>query len=207
MKEYVWYASYGSNLNRDRFLCYIQGGTPQGSSFAEVGCKDPSLPLEEGVFHIPYSLYFAKNASRWGMKGVAFIGHKSDNETLTYSKRYLITADQFLDVLKQENNGLEINLDLQQVKEYGSYIFRQNAWYGNILYLGDDKGYPIFTFTAPWDQKEVSLTKPSHEYLQTIITGLKEDYSNDTIYQYLDNKPGIKGKYTPEELASLIYEI
>ena len=28
---YVWYASYGSNMNRERFLCYIRGGQPEGA--------------------------------------------------------------------------------------------------------------------------------------------------------------------------------
>jgi len=27
-KTYVWYAGYGSNLNKQRFMCYIKGGTP-----------------------------------------------------------------------------------------------------------------------------------------------------------------------------------
>ena len=25
----VWYASYGSNLQRERLMCYIKGGTPK----------------------------------------------------------------------------------------------------------------------------------------------------------------------------------
>ena len=28
----VWYASYGSNLARDRFLCYLEGGRPKGAT-------------------------------------------------------------------------------------------------------------------------------------------------------------------------------
>ncbi|WP_148361244.1 hypothetical protein [Bacillus timonensis] len=204
LKQYVWYASYGSNINRDRFLCYIKGGRPKGSTETELGCTDPSSPIDEGVFTIPYQLYFAKEAGRWGSKGVAFInGTKSETAT-TYSKKYLITSEQFLDVLQQENSGIQFEIDLNKVKESGSLVFREKAWYGKILFLGDDGGHPIYTFTAPWDLDDVAINKPSQEYLQTIITGLKEYYPKEEIHQYLKDKPGIKGKYTAEELFRLI---
>nr|WP_309101474.1 hypothetical protein [Fredinandcohnia onubensis] len=203
MKQYVWYASYGSNINRDRFLCYIKGGRPKGSTETEVGCKDTSSPIDEGIFTIPYPLYFAKEARRWDSKGVAFIDGSPTEDAHTYSKKYLITFEQFIDVLKQENSGMLIDIDLQkEVKESGSMIFREQAWYGRIMYLGDDGGYPIFTFTAPWDIETVAFNKPSSEYLDTIISGLKEYYSKEEIIQYLENKPGITGNYSTEELAS-----
>ncbi|MEH7223319.1 hypothetical protein V7112_05830 [Bacillus sp. JJ1566] len=204
MKQYVWYASYGSNINRDRFLCYIKGGRPKGSNETEVGCKDPSSPIDEGTFTISYPLYFAKEAGRWGSKGVAFISASKNDNAVTYSKKYLITSEQFLDVLKQENSGIQFNIDLEKVKESGSMVFRKKAWYGRILYLGDDNGYPIYTFTAPWDMDDITFNKPSHEYLETIISGLKEYYSKDEIYHYLKNKPGIKGLYTAEEFGGVM---
>jgi len=203
-KQYVWYASYGSNLNKDRFLCYIKGGSPAGSTRVELGCKDPSLPIAETTFPLHHPLYFAKEAGGWQSQGVAFIGLIYDQDMVTYSKKYLITIEQFLDVVKQENGGDHFEIDLNEVREQGSKIFRQNAWYGNIIYLGDDQGYPIFTFTAPWERDEVEMKKPSHNYLATIIKGLKTDYTNEEIFYYLQNKPGITGFYTDEELAKVI---
>ncbi|MEH7235149.1 hypothetical protein [Bacillus sp. JJ1562] len=204
MKQYVWYASYGSNINTDRFLCYVKGGRPKGSNETEVGCKDPSSPIDEGIFTIPYPLYFAKEAGRWDSKGVAFINGIKNDTAVTYSKKYSITSEQFLDVLQQENSGIQFDIDLEQVKETGSMIFRERAWYGRILYLRDDGGHPIYTFTAPWNMNDIKFNKPSYEYLETIITGLREYYSKDDIYQYLRNKPGIEGKYTAKDLASLM---
>ncbi len=204
VKQYVWYASYGSNINRERFLCYIKGGRPKGSTETEVGCKDPSSPIDEGIFTIPYPLYFAKEARRWDSKGVAFIDGSPNERAATYSKKYLITSEQFKDVLKQENNAMKIDIDLQEVKESGSMIFREKAWYGRILYLGDDD-YPIFTFTAPWDIDTVAFNKPSSEYLDTIISGLREYYSKEEIIQYLENKPGIKENYSTEELTRFFW--
>ncbi|WP_232824218.1 MULTISPECIES: hypothetical protein [Paraliobacillus] len=80
--EYVWYASYGSNLNRDKFLCYIKGGKAEGSSKVEVGCKDKSLPIKEVTYKMNLPLYFAKNSVRWQKQGVAFIGLKQDKNIL-----------------------------------------------------------------------------------------------------------------------------
>jgi hypothetical protein len=204
-QQYVWYASYGSNINADRFLCYIKGGQPEGSAQVETGCNDSSLPVDESTFTIDRPLYFAKEAARWESKGVAFIGLNKDNETRTYSKKYLITIEQFLDVVKQENNGANFEIDLNEVKRKGSKIFDRHSWYGNILYLGEEKGFPIYTFTAPWDINDVDWKKPSHAYLKTIIKGLKKDYSVEEIYSYFQNKQGIKDKYSNEELASVIF--
>jgi len=203
-QQYVWYASYGSNLNSERFLCYIKGGSPAGSTRLEAGCKDPSLPLAESTFIINYPLYFAEEAAGWQSQGVAFIGLNRGMKTVTHSKKYLITMEQFLDVVQQENNGGFFDINLNEVKEKGSIIFRHNAWYGNIIYLGEDNGYPIFTFTAPWDLDDVEMKKPSHNYLATIIKGLKTAYTNEEIYLYLQNKPGIKGFYLEDELSRVI---
>jgi hypothetical protein len=202
--QYVWYASYGSNINTDRFLCYIKGGQPDGSNKVEAGCKDPSLPIDESTFSINLPLYFAKQAAKWESQGVAFIGLSQTPDSVTLSRKYLITKEQFIDVVKQENNGVDFEINLNEVKKKGSQIFHRPSWYGNILYLGEENGYPIFTFTAPWNVNDVEWIKPSHAYLATIIKGLKKDYSDDEIYHYFQSKPGIKGQYSNEELASVI---
>jgi hypothetical protein len=203
-QQYVWYASYGSNINADRFLCYIKGGQPEGSAQVETGCMDPSLPVAESTYTIDRPLYFAKEAGRWEFQGVAFIGLNQDPGSHTYSKKYLITVGQFLDVVKQENGGGNFEIDLNEVKRNGSKIFHRNSWYGNILYLGEEKGFPIFTFTAPWDINDVEWKKPSHPYLSTIIKGLKQDYSDEEIFHYFNSKSGIKDNYSEEELAAIL---
>jgi hypothetical protein len=40
----VWYACNGSNLNYERLLCYIKGGTAMGRSGANEGCRDQRPP-------------------------------------------------------------------------------------------------------------------------------------------------------------------
>ncbi|WP_261179466.1 hypothetical protein [Anaerobacillus sp. CMMVII] len=203
-KQYVWYASYGSNLNRDRFLCYILGGRPEGSEIVEEGCRDKSLPLKEGTLIMNYPLYFAKDSDRWQNQGVGFIGLKKDLRIMTYSRKYLITAEQFLDVVKQENNGAEFEIDLIEVVKKGSNTFK-DSWYGTILHIGEEDGWPIFTFTGDWDL-DVPLNSPSKHYLKMIIEGLKKSVKlNDTeIINYLSSKPGIEGSYSSDDIKNLI---
>ncbi|WP_209124547.1 hypothetical protein [Alkalihalobacillus sp. BA299] len=203
-KSYVWYASYGSNLSKDRFLCYIKGGKPEGSEKVEVGCRDQSLPIKEKSHRMQYPLYFAKESRRWQKQGVAFIGLTKNEKYCTYSRKYLITEEQFFDVVKQENNGVELNFDFDEVKQ-NRYQTLRKTWYGTILYVGEEEGYPIFTFTADWDLN-VPFNKPSQEYLSMIIEGLKRNVklSNSDIIQYLISKPGVTGYYSHSELEQLI---
>ncbi|MFC7061504.1 hypothetical protein [Halobacillus seohaensis] len=202
--NYVWYASYGSNLSRDRFLCYIKGGKPKGSEKIEVGCEDQSLPINEATYKMNYPLYFAKESSRWQEQGVAFIGLEKDNKCQSYSRKYLITVGQFMDVIKQENNGSKLNVVLDEVIEHGLKTIK-DSWYGTILHLGEADGYPIFTFTADWDL-DVSFNKPSKEYLSMIIHGLRKtlELNKSEIINYLVTKPGVAGAYSRHDIEKLI---
>lgn len=206
MLEYVWYASYGSNINRDRFLCYILGGTPVGSSKREMGCRDTTLPLQERSFEMPHELYFAKKATKWQGKGVAFIDIEANPLYHTYSRMYLITRDQFIDIVRQENNHAEdLELDLESIVKKGSFVFRETSWYGNVLCVGEEEGHPIFTFTSSQPVKKEEINAPSHEYLSTILKGIRRDMgkSREETLDYIKRVKGITPFYSMEELQSL----
>jgi ElaB/YqjD/DUF883 family membrane-anchored ribosome-binding protein len=196
--KYVWYASYGSNLSRDRFLCYIRGGRPANSSKEETGCRDSSLPILDGPIAINFPLYFAKNAARWNNGGVCFLGLTKQTEHTTRGRMYLITQEQFIDVLRQENGDNSLNLDFESIIESGSKKI-SNGWYGNILFLGFQCDYPIFTFTS---SEQYQYMKPDKTYLKTIINGLQEIYALpiEEAIDYLISKPGIQGNFTRDEL-------
>jgi hypothetical protein len=67
----VWYASYGSNLKRARFMCYIKGGTPPGGAKPNKGCfRDKTDPIEILQISLNYELYFAGQSGTWGNGGV-----------------------------------------------------------------------------------------------------------------------------------------
>ncbi|UCS94569.1 hypothetical protein KZP23_05990 [Echinicola marina] len=192
-KELVWYASYGSNLLEERFLCYIQGGQPKHAARTYDGCVDKSLPKDKKGLIIHHELYFAKEASVWHNGGVAFIHKEKDLSAKIFGRMYLITKDQFMDVVMQENALKERpNVDFCAIEKEGAGILAGANWYNTICYLGKEEAAPIFTFTH---ENVISpKVKPHPSYLSTIIAGIKETFklSEPEIMDYLSTKEGVK---------------
>ncbi|WP_339213608.1 hypothetical protein [Ornithinibacillus sp. FSL M8-0202] len=200
----IWYASYGSNLMKERFLAYIYGGKPPGSNQSEHGCRDKTAPKESERIDIPFPLYFSKERSKWGEGGVAFIGTAASNEEKTIGRMYLITEEQFQDVVSQENNGLQVKLDLIEIERKG-YVDIHHGWYNRMVYLGKRDGAPIFTFTSSLPISHVTFTKPSVAYLSVIAFGLMElGLGEDEIVDYLMAIEGIQEEFTKASLRNYI---
>jgi hypothetical protein len=201
----VWYASYGSNCFRERFHCYIRGGRYKGNATEHKGCRDQRLPFDEKNIIINHKLYFAKRSKSWDSGGVGFIGLDKDEKERTFGKMYLVTQEQFSDIVKQETKCTEdIEIDFDRAKKAGYIEVLSNAWYGNVLYLGSERGYPIFTFTNSANLTEYN--KPSESYLETIVKGVITNYSlsPDEIQFYLLSRPGIINNYNKQELEEII---
>ncbi len=56
LQKRVWYASFGSNLNRNRFMRYIDGGVAAGAKIPQPGCSDKTPPLKDAPIKIPHQL-------------------------------------------------------------------------------------------------------------------------------------------------------
>lgn len=67
----VWYAAYGSNLDRDRFLTYLGGGRPPGATRTYPGARDRRPPANDRPLLLPGALFFAWESPTWG-GGIAF---------------------------------------------------------------------------------------------------------------------------------------
>lgn len=204
-QDKVWYACYGSNILEERFLCYIKGGQPKGAKTNYEGCRDKSLPKDNEDFYICSELYFAKESGNWDNGGVAFIRTLFEPQASTIGRIYLVTKGQLIDIARQETNTkTELTIDFDKAIEDGSYIFKRPSWYGNLLYLGQQNEYPIFTLTNEIDLQP--LTKPNKSYIKTISDGIKEAHNFDdkTIFEYLRTKRGINGNYNDQELLDII---
>ena len=213
MIDRVWYACYGSNLNYDRFKLYIKGGVLENSGKLYHGCRDKTLPERMEKYTIHHELYFSGESPTWKNLGVAFINTKEDPSIDTLSKIYLISIEQFEDVLLQENGKdprkekVSIDYDsLLQEKEYLTGSIDENRWYGRILHIGYHHEIPIFTFTAKWDYEGIWFNPPSDDYLITIIKGLIEthDPSNDELMNYFRTKKGMIERYDDGDLLDFI---
>lgn len=188
MKSKVWYVGYGSNLSEQRFLCYIEGGTPLFGKKKYKGCTDKTLPIERRSKIIHYPLYFAlpqgeTKTENWGDGGVAFIRLQKDVNTETLCRMWKITKEQYEQVRNQEGR----------------------SWYNyDEIPLGEEEGIPIYAVTNKDNLDNVLL--PSESYLKTIALGLKETYKfdNEEIANYLIDKKGIKGYLAKDKIIEII---
>ena len=117
--DLVWYACYGTNLSRERFMRYVRR------------CADSTAPRESRPYRILRQLYFAKSSPKWDDKGLAFINPKEDGTAMTLGRVYLISRAQY-----EEIRFMECGKNL-------------NGWYKHELVLGTLGKYPVCTFTAP----------------------------------------------------------
>jgi hypothetical protein len=171
----VWYVSYGSNMCRDRLLCYLEGGRPRGGALEYVGARDDTLPADDMPVELPGSLYFAGESPTWG-GGVAFYDH--DVPGPTPARAYRITGEQFVDVAAQEMHRLPEEGDpLEEVIISGLEAGRHQAGpgrYETLIEIGRHDGLPMLTFTSPHGLDAVPHTRPAPAYLTMLRRGLRE---------------------------------
>ena len=201
-KNYIWYASYGSNLSRERFMCYIEGGKPKNSKKTEKACRDTTPPKDDKSHKINHALYFAGLSAKWNNGGSCILSTKKSDTQYTLGRKYLITKEQFLDIVGNKNEDGVLEIDFDDVIKNGSKSVT-DASSGNILYLGHEDGYPIFTFTAHSDRTDYA--RPDTLYLETIGKGIIETYniSVQELADYYLKLDGIKNNYTKKELINL----
>ncbi len=215
----VWYFSYGSNMLFERFKLYIVGGNSPLVGRSYVGCSNKNLPNKIEFLKIPHELYFAKSAPFWDGGAIAFIKSKPSASKFSYGKAYLISKDQFFEIINQENTQFSSKylsksysemIDFEELKK-SKYIEigpqDENIEYGKVMYLGNKDKFPIVTFTSKHDFDENEINQPSYGYLSVIIRGLleyKKFSSIENIHSYLFAKSGIFQYYSSKELFKLI---
>lgn len=198
----LWYAAYGSNLLRARFLLYLRGGSYAEGHREHVGARDRREPGDESpLLHGPWRLCFGFSSSRWG-GGVAFLDPYNDRGASV--RCWDITHEQFMDVAAQENGllpgDLEINVD-KVVADGQAKI--GSSWYSRIVCLGKYKGRPLMTFTSPDPPKP---STPGESYLSVMLEGFLEAETNQ-LGQHVDRllrAEGVAPEWTREALLGLV---
>ncbi len=211
----IWYACYGSNMDLDRFLKYLQGGklAVNGVEKKYNACPtDRERPRGEEPYIIQRRFYFAKESKTWSRTnesgalekfGVGFVSTKSNKRSLTHAKLYLISKDQFTHLFALENgkeNATNVSIDYAWFQNNKTLEF-DSGFYNQIVLLAEDyKGYPILTFT----NKQINPPNlPMKEYLELISKGLQKTHnlSQDEILEYFKK---CKVSYSKSELRTLI---
>lgn len=199
----VWYASYGSNVAPTRFRFYLQGGTAPGSRRAVPGARDATPPRENRLATLPHPMFFAGSSPRWDGGGAAFVDPGQSGRA--HSRAYLVTEQQFVDVLRQENDCADLVCDVAGLVSAGDTLVSPSTPYGRVL-AGrwvDDR--PCLTFTCP-DPTAMRCNAPSSPYLATIAAGLIAggELERDEIVTYLASAPGIADRRSTAELTRLV---
>ena len=171
----MWYAAYGSNLDRARMLCYVQGGCPPGAARTYAGCLDPAPPRAARAMVLSFPLFFAGRSSVWDDCGVAFVGTRRDPPAGTFARAWLVTSAQFADIVRQENGGAPTGepLDLSALTTRGELTLGA-GWYEHLLLCGVEGGVPVVTATAAAAPAPVP---PSPAYVQCMVEGLMDSHA------------------------------
>ena len=205
----VWYACYGSNIREERFLCYINGGTPPGALRNFSGCADKSKPKQSRRITIDHEMYFAKKSPTWNGGGICFLKPERDTTANTLGRTYLINSGQFIDLVRQELKfDGEIFIDFDRLKEEGSYNCMTDGRYGLLLYLGDIQGKPVVSFTSEVFLGD-ELNAPDITYLTTILRGMKEiyDLEDAEMIHYFRTKQGLENSNIEKDLPRIVSEL
>ncbi|MDO4484560.1 MAG: gamma-glutamylcyclotransferase family protein, partial [Clostridia bacterium] len=148
--SYVWYAAYGSNMNAERFKCYLAGGCCQENGNYYPGCSDPSLWTDTYFTEAEGVVYFGNHSPSWDA-GVAFYLPTKGQSAVV--RLYRIKRSQLHDVMQQEGAS--------------------DAWYGKMLCLGiAENGESIITLTSAIEHER---NAPAPEYIACIRQALITD--------------------------------
>ena len=176
--ERVWCVAYGSNIDRTRFMRYLDGDD------AHVRARDSTAPVPDRFATAPLELHFAGESKRWG-GGVCFVD--PDPGATAHVRAWDITAEQFEDVFAQENQG-DVGTALPWQEMAHGPTEAGGRWYGLVVPIDlpfASAEHPAYTFT--WTER-FDRNPPSLAYRQTIERGFAEhlDLTPSDIDQHLN---------------------
>ncbi|MEL7209980.1 MAG: histone deacetylase [Actinomycetota bacterium] len=207
-EDLVWYVSYGSNLDRDRLICYLEGGTARDAHKANVGARDPRPPRADRPFVLGHELFFADVSHVW-TGGVAFVDHHPDPSVRTLARAFLLTADQLCDVVAQESarplGSIQLTDHVEALDRDGRAVVGPGR-YDTLLDCGELEGRRCVTFTGRSALADTEIVPPAGVYLSMVADGLRAAHRLDdrAIVEYLRDRPGVVPTWSDDALAAAI---
>lgn len=185
----VYYAAYGSNLLRARFMTYLAGGSPEGSQrIYPPNIGGTTLPTDDRWFEDPTrTVFFGGESTTWTdpdrpdeRPGMAFlIPREQPDQAPAFLRAYRITWEQFKGVVRAENTP-RIEMDAGRLRDVGglgdvppeaSCTLTGAGAYDRLLVLGSIEGVPVLSFTSSTPRKP---NPPAPIYLRQISNGTSE---------------------------------
>ena len=134
---HVWYACYGSNINRERFMRYINN------------CRDRTEPVEDRPYEFAHPVFFAGISSIWEGKGKAFLDDTAAGHA--FGRIYRITEEQYREVKVYEGRDYTKKVDLGMLEDVPVVTFTcldkpersaPSAKYLEVILAGLRETYP-----------------------------------------------------------------
>ena len=99
---YVWYACYGSNINKERFMKYINR------------CTDKTEPVEDRPYEFKHPVFFAGTSLTWDGKGKAFLDDNAQGHA--FGRIYKITNEQYREIKANEGSDYTKKVELESIE-------------------------------------------------------------------------------------------
>jgi hypothetical protein len=122
---------------------------------------------------------------------------------------YLITEEQFNDVVLQENgkpvDGRRILPPFPKLVTSSHTLLAEAGLYGDLVLLDNGQTGVIFTFTT--SRANLQSNAPSEAYVRVIAAGIRETYpdlTNEEICRYLLLAEGVRDRVAPDLLAAWV---
>lgn len=191
-ERYIWFGVYNELLRNKNIIKVLQK------------CKDSTLPIESAAIHLEkYKIGFNKNR--------IFIKYCEDS--VIFFKLYLITKEQFIDILQtyylcsdpissQATNIFKQLSKLETEVDLSPYQKEPNTFYDILKCVGELDNIFIYSLTT----KQNEIVAPDTDYLRTIYSGLKKSfqpYSEFLIMYYVYLLDGVKNFYTIKQLQEV----
>lgn len=201
----VWYAAYGSNIERARLGFYLVGGTHPLTGRVTPGCRDRTPPGDDRGVELAHPVRFGRHSTGWE-GGIAFLDDRARGRTL--GRAWRVGLSQLADIVAQENGREPGTIDVPADDLGPERPVRRvlpDGWYGRVLWCGEIDGLPVLTCTADWDLAAEPPSPPSGTYLATIARGLREvGHPADEIVSYLHGLEGVRPAWTRDQVAALV---
>ena len=154
---------------------YLSGGLAPGRVRHQSGARDQSRWRNDVALELPHRLLFGGRSKSWGGGGFAMVDPTVADRT-TLARGYLITVQQFQDVLAQESwRDIGDEVDLAAAIERGSSVIG-SGHYDLVLCVGHRGGHPMLTFTTPKPIHHIERNAPVPAYEATIVAGLRQSH-------------------------------
>lgn len=170
-REHVWYVAYGSNMKRERFSRYIEGGPCPYNGREYPACTDTIMPVTAMPYFLRYNMYYGNyDQGAWSKSAVSFLDTSVPG--FAFGRAYLISREQAAHVHQLEGAG--------------------PSWYPDTVDLGEIHGIRVITFTNHERRDTSSWEYVSEDYRAVLREGMKETYPNKEdafIESYLESRP------------------